>query len=420
MAKIVDTGATASSPELSTMKRAARIYFRMAALFFNVTLAAILLNAAASLVLRGIDRPSPSSNPLALRYGPEAAEKAIPRIYPDLDRHAVDKLLQEMWGRPVQFHPFALFKERPFRGQYVNVHEAGFRFSHAQGPWPPSSSNVNIFVFGGSTTFGYGVPDWQTIPSHLQEALRRKRRDSRICVYNFGTNSYYSSLERNLFVSLIIDGYRPDIAVFIDGLNEFFYIDNTPKYSQQLSDLLDLAVGQKAAPSPWFGVVKSLPLIRLMEAALARRQITDRWATGDPNLLTQEDVAYFDDRRVIDKVIETYRRNKRLIEAVASRLGVTTLFVWQPVPSYGLDLRRHPFPKDCKKMYSAFGYPVVRELYERGDLGTNFLWAADLQTTAPDPLYVDMVHYSSRFCGVLAEHIADALVKQWPDPPGAR
>jgi hypothetical protein len=52
---------------------------------------------------------------------------------------------------------------------------------------------VYYFVFGGSTTFGYGESDNLTIPSNLQYYLREAFQTDQSAVYNFGRAFYFSS-----------------------------------------------------------------------------------------------------------------------------------------------------------------------------------------------------------------------------------
>ena len=102
--------------------------------------------------------------------------------------------------------------------------------------WPPQSKNFNIFLFGGSTTFGYGVSDNQTIASYLQEYLT-KNTDSNICVYNFGRGYYYLTQERILYEQLLTSGFVPDLAIFIDGLNDLAFNNNEPFFTDRLRQL---------------------------------------------------------------------------------------------------------------------------------------------------------------------------------------
>src|SRR5262249_26348462 len=114
--------------------------------------------------------------------------------------------------RAMTFEPYSLFRVRPMRGSYVNVSEAGFRQNGAPLPWPPEAGCV--FVFGGSTAFGYGVADGETIPARLGNQLG-------VAVYNFATPNYTSVQERIRFEQLLLDGHRPSVAIFIDGFSDF-------------------------------------------------------------------------------------------------------------------------------------------------------------------------------------------------------
>ena len=77
-----------------------------------------------------------------------------------------------------------------------------------------------FFFFGGSTTFGYNVRDEETLASHFQD-LSEAAFSREVQVYNFGRGNYASSAEMLLFLRLLFEGHRPEVAVFVDGLNDF-------------------------------------------------------------------------------------------------------------------------------------------------------------------------------------------------------
>ncbi|GAG17525.1 unnamed protein product, partial [marine sediment metagenome] len=162
----------------------------------------LLLNAALSLVFYLRDGwSSPETNPVQETY--DSVDWAV--VYPDLEPDQIERLLAETWTRPHAYEPLTQFTERPYRGEYVNITEMGYRLGRDQGPWPPEDRPYNIFVFGGSTTFGYGVADDQTIASHLQRRLG-ERTTREVRVYNFGRGMYRSSQERVLFEQLLVSG----------------------------------------------------------------------------------------------------------------------------------------------------------------------------------------------------------------------
>src|SRR5690606_12542714 len=109
-----------------------------------------------------------------------------------------------------------------FDAIYVNVDEAGFRWNDTRPVWPPDDDAFNIFLFGGSTTFGFGEADNNTIATFLQRDLQQY---ANVVVYNFGQHVFFSGQERSLLEQLLEDDFVPNAAIFIDGLNDFYIWD---------------------------------------------------------------------------------------------------------------------------------------------------------------------------------------------------
>ena len=113
-----------------------------------------------------------------------STNKPLYNLYPSLSKFEVNQFLRETWSRPYVYEPYTQFKEKPFQGKYINISQEGFRHVKNQGPWPPSKDNFNIFLFGGSTIFNYGVPENETIASYLQELFTSRLK--KVCIYNQG------------------------------------------------------------------------------------------------------------------------------------------------------------------------------------------------------------------------------------------
>ncbi len=323
--------------------------------------------------------------------------KPLNEIYPTLMGRDVNLLLYETWSRPYVYEPYTQFKERPFKGKFVNVHEAGFRLTKDQGPWPPDPRNLNIFLFGGSTVFNYGVPDDQTIASYLQEMLSSQQagRDKShpYYVYNFGRGNYFSSQEKILFQELVNSGFIPDLAIFLDGLNDFYYFDNEPLFTERLRKFID---------NKGKTLLVDLPLINIIRDI---KKIAD----VQPDTAAEK----YDDKELLKKVIKQYVANKQSIENTASAYNVKTLFIWQPVPTYKYDLKYHIFSGKGfgKFLYSKYGYEVMEDFIRKNNLGKNFLWLADIQENVKKPLYVDIDHYSGDFSSDIAKRIYNFLTE---------
>ena len=363
-----------------------RKYSTLALIILNFVMFLVLFNLLISAYLsihKRVFRANKADNPIEKKYG--SLESLYPKIYPNPSVAEIRDILQETWRRHYAYEPFTQFREGDYQGRYVNVSADGYRNSRNQGPWPPSSEAANIFVFGGSTTFGYGVTDDETIPSHLQRRLQ-ERFNKPLHIYNFGRGHYYSSQELILFQRLISKGFRPDAAIFIDGLNDFFYDSDLPLFTDNLSRHVSKEVKLD------FCHENSLPVCRLL------RYHSD-----------QTPQEYVVDPLTVDSVIQMYRNNKQIIEATGRAFAVPTLFVWQPVPGFKYDLEYHYFSHGIttnKHKLSGVGYQSVETLFKTGKMGENFVWCAGLQENLTEPLYLDMVHYTS----AMADRVANCIV----------
>lgn len=115
----------------------------VAIVWLNACVLLLALNAGIALVQR-------SAGPNVLR----PMRETIALAHPNLDAQSIDALVAES-ERHLIYEPYTDMTDGPVRGRFVNVDPAGFRYSTDQGPWPPDPRSYNVFVFGGSTTFGY-------------------------------------------------------------------------------------------------------------------------------------------------------------------------------------------------------------------------------------------------------------------------
>ena len=373
---------------MNTLQKLAGPYKATALLTFNTLVLFVAVNLLLFVGNRfwraAAGRPQPG---IVAKYGLES----LKQVYPGVGGEDLLQLLQESWSRPFVFEPFTQFKDAPFTGRFVNVDTNGFRHGKNQSPWPPLADNFNVFIFGGSTVFGYGVSDDQTVASFLQVKLSSVVGRRRVAVFNFGRGFYYSSQERMLFEQLLATGIKPDHAIFIDGLNEFFYANDRPRYSQELADFMSGDL--KANP---MGVFSNLPVLRKLNKLVRHFSSTKspQPLMADSMVTESEPLADGTARRVCER----YQRNQQLIESMAQRFGVPVCFVWQPVPTYKYDLAYHLFVKKGFREHhgSVQGYAEMAAMLANYPPAKNFIWCADMQETLKEPLYVDVVHYSGR------------------------
>ena len=158
------------------------------------------------LVIEGVFQIYWRLAPASLRYNP----------FPDKEFGTV--FLNEYSDGFQNFTPFLTWTGKPLQGQYINVDGHGRRVN-----WNPSTQNADtkiIWMFGGSTTWGYGARDEKTIPSELSRKLANTGH--RFHVVNFGERGYTLAQNINRLVLELRAGRRPDYALFYEGVDDIF------------------------------------------------------------------------------------------------------------------------------------------------------------------------------------------------------
>jgi len=316
--------------------------------------------------------PAFSGDNLIRKKFPETNFSAI---YPDLTEADIDRLQRDCLALRYTYRPFVEFAPLPVTGRFVNIVPAGYRKGRSDAPWPPAADEFVVFVFGGSTTLGFDLPDGQTVVSALETELGKHLPGRTVRCYNFGRGYYFSTQERALFASLLEQGFVPQAAVFIDGLNDFMYYDGVPQLAPALHGFTapDLPPLQRAEPATDD------------ERAAAVRQMLDR-----------------------------YRQNVRLTEGIARAFGVTPVFVGQPVPFLDFPMQPSTYPFQstfAEHKLAAWGYDRFREAARTDRFGERFVWCGNAFLHANRIMYADSIHYSPAGAEVLARCIADRMAE---------
>lgn len=390
------------SAQSARFERLRERYRDVAIFAFNSLLALVLFNLALYVVFAAVDALS----------GPGRHEgwmggyvQKLAEIYRDLPESDVRQLVKETVSLGYAYEPFTQFRDRSQRGRFVNVDAHGFRHSIDQARWPPSPDSFNVFFFGGSTAFGWGLPDGSTIPSWFQR-LAPQAGGRPIAVYNFARMAYFSTQERILFEQLLLSGHKPDAAIFVDGLNDLHWREGKPLYDGRFATVLE---GRPTWSPDW-------PMLRLARE-LRKHLPQARAASNEHKRGTPQ---------AFQAALARYVSNKKLIESASAASGVAPIFVWQPVPSYKHDGRRyHDRFHDSVpwRIWSldAYGpvYEQVEGLAASGQLGGNFLWCGGVQQGLDEVLYIDLVHYHPRLSELVAECIVSQIRERGLLPPAA-
>lgn len=386
----------------SVFEKLLNSYSTFAVIFLNTVILFALVNVACNGFLDYQKNLRKKAAKSTSPYKYTEYNEKLAEVYPDMTKEHVNQLLDETRHVTLGYDYFTQFKERPAIGKYVNADPRGFRPIGKQGPWPPEKEFYNVFMFGGSTTFGYGVADNQTIASHLQD-LFDAHGETRVHVYNLGRCSYTSTQERILLEKLMVAGIVPNVAIFFDGLNDFAHYDGVPSFTKDLTEFMD-----RGEVSATYMALGELPVVKVF-----REFFPNNGAPSHRGQKEHKTESGGDAEAIVSDAIRRYRLNKRMVQALAAEFHFSALFVWQPTAVYKYDQKYNVFggfDYSAFTPYVAPGYMAMARLHRTGTFGSDFLWLGDMQADLKKPLYADAFHYSAEMSKMIADRIYKSLV----------
>jgi len=265
-----------------------------------------------------------------------------------------------------RFVPFTGHSETKRSGKFLNFDENNGRKVNR-----PSKCGYNIYLYGGSTTFGYNVTDDQTITHYLQELL-----PNNYCVYNHGRAYYYSKQENNLLINHIEEGKKINSAFFLDGINERC---GGYEYMNQINFSFSLLVERPYLmwKKSFKNFLLTLPVVQFSNSLFG----SNRWIQDmDNNILQIESCEKNVD---LGKLYESRILTR---ESVCEKFEIDCYSILQPMAgTHGIQIRRlisesteEMLKKKYKILSTANGYI---------DLG--YILGEDTTLS-----YIDGVHYS--------------------------
>ena len=338
----------------------------------------------------------------------DALKTVYERIY-QLPISVVREIIAECFTENAWiFEPYVQFRERPRTGRFVNISTDGYRLNSATDRKVfDRTGPASVFLFGGSTTFGYGVRDEDTVAAHLEALFRRDASPSAppVAVYNLGRGYYGSAQEFLLLKSLVQRGLVPKVAVFLDGINEQF----CPTYSANIAEMFRIAQHDPAARLR--EVMASLPVMRLAFSS-HRSELA-----ANAMYLNRALRGYSFECRCPEEIqsacypqwLKTFGLNKQLIRAMAREFGFEVHFFLQPVGGY-----RNRFtttPDGIKRpdhLWAEFErHPIMN--------GENDHSLTGILEHYQGEAFVDLLHYTSGVNRLIAEraypHVVRSLAK---------
>ena len=124
------------------------------------------------------------------------------------DKNKQIKIFKELNNVTQEYFPYVGWLPYKFKSKYTNIDEI-YRYRESIN----TSFDSSTFFFGGSTMWGFGVADNETIPSHYAKINNSN-------VINFGVGGWVSRQSLNRLMDLYSKEKFPKKVIFLDGHNE--------------------------------------------------------------------------------------------------------------------------------------------------------------------------------------------------------
>ena len=329
-------------------------------------------------------------------YSPRAQSSAIHGLSPPDAARLFEDFDDLEAHRMYVYQPWVGFSERTFHSRFLNIDDDEPLPVRRTVESTIAGADKTIWLFGGSTQFGWGVPDNETIASQLSNILAADGLHYR--VVNYGHTEFYSTQETIFFATLLRHGGKCDVAVFLDGLNDSrISSSDVPPMSVATSlGFLEEEDTAAALNSKYFIITPLFPPVRVADGVLRRLLPSRRYERREVATLSGET---FDP-------VDIYRFNMRMIRKLAEEQGIHVLFYWQPTAfdyMTGAQERRKSLP-------GSENIPVLNAAVRKRMRDGDFHFIADLfEQASYDDIYVDLAHYGDKGNGLIAQAIARQL-----------
>jgi len=327
----------------------------------------------------------------------------ISRIVPGSEsetRAALPNYAETQWARQhfddlkgltTVYRDFVVWEAKPYESETINIGQDGLR-SVTQSP---NATNDEVWIFGGSTMWGYGSNDVNTIPSLLSQITNLK-------VTNYSLVGYHARQNVNKLISAYA-GLGPStnhsrIVIFYDGVNDVLdkcQADNSGSGTAREHQIRAAVDFDDLSPS--VAIRPALALIEQIDNAL------------DQSLMNSEYVCNEDPDRS-EEIAQALVNDWRIADAIARLNGDRFIAILQPV-AYLSNTRLGHLSADSKewdevaRQYLSI-YPVIRRYASAA--GIEFVDLTHIHDH-DEFIYIDFCHTSPNGNRYAAEAIAEII-----------
>ncbi len=357
--------------------------------------------------------------------------------YNEYERKDAINIFTDFAAPRTLYSPFIEWRRDAYTGHSANIEEqykTRLSYNH--------NINHSIWFFGGSTIWGTGAKDEETIPSYFAKA-------SSLDVWNLGESAYTSFQEFIQLQLLLVNNLTPEVAIFYDGVNDSIYcntntltlpthmredeyrqiIEKHPKHKQIIDKLTEKAdQGYQLGDEIEHIYNKvfyffSEPYAKRLSGFFDNRAMSTSY---NKNLSTSRPFSAFEKqhhyRNCDTDEIKAQAAARMTVNTwllaydLLSTKNIPVLFVLQPTSHIGTEFHQLDYLLDSekqrivdeKKSYEA-QYAMIKKIWAEECLKhnacDNFLDLSEVFNGYQEPIFIDTMHISPNGNKIVANEI---------------
>ena len=290
------------------------------------------------------------------------------------------------------YEPYVEFKEQERLNDFTSVSRLGNRcnYNFVKLCKEPRGGSNEIWFFGGSTAFGQGLKNDETVTYYIEEISNNKFK-----AINFGAGGFSSTQSRILFQNLLTNFPPPYAAVFLNGNNDFL---NTQKFNEtQLSSRIRDNFNKSFKDNLKIYLkerISKLNFIRLINEKFLPKKSIKKIPKNNQEIIK------------ISKILSI---NHDINLKIGKHFDTKIINILQPAPIYNNSYKTSNTPdvfklKKTDVEYSNLknGYDYILEKHNQ-----NYFDLSNLKINKP--MYIDTFHYTKEFNRAIAIEIVNKL-----------
>jgi hypothetical protein len=307
----------------------------------------------------------------------------------------------------VSYAPYVIWKTKPYQGEDVNVDKDGNRVTPGA---RCNKDSYTVFMFGGSTMWGDGAPDWGTVPAYLQTQLSGLHKEP-VCVRNFGQPAWVSTQSVIELLRHLQAGEVPNLVIFYDGINDVGMAtgEGVAGGHESISRIAS-RFRKETATRSFFQLLAQTRTFELAERLLPSLSALRDWPSDYRKPTYNTEV-------LGHAITHAYLTNYRAVKALANDFGFDYAFFWQPNLAY----EQKPLTDEEKQLLEGIRveraainklltvtYPEVRAATQDHD---HLFYIADIFRDVTDRVYLNDAHLTPVGNQKVAKRMMELLVK---------